>query len=320
MATPVGTNVVTSISRRYILPSIADNVYNSNPLFFRLNRMGKKVVQGGYQIELPVMYARFSAGGWYTGYDALNISPSDTVKNAAFDWKQSFVPVTVDGLTLIKVDSPEAIANFLSFYFAQAEMELAEIIGSALWATTVVANQPDSLLAAVDNGTVASTYGGITRASNAFWNSVYDSSSTTPSFANLQTNFGSATIGGRHPTILITDQHVYNVYLGNFTSTTYFERGPAGYDEVLAQGGWTNALFNGIPIVVDSHVPLNSSAHRLFGVNENYAYLIVAQGVDFKLEDFQTPVNQDAMVSKIFWTGDLCFNNVQTSFQMVNIT
>jgi hypothetical protein len=320
MAVPVGTNVVTSISRRFILKDIADNIYNSNPLFFRLNRMGKKVVQGGYQIELPVMYARFAAGGWYQGYDALNISPSDTVKNAAFDWKQAYVPVTVDGLTLIKVDSPEAIANFLSFYFAQAEMELAEVIGSALWATSVISNQPDSLLAAIDNGTVAATYGGLTRASNSFWNAQYDSSSTTPSFANLQTNFGNATFGGRHPTILITDQHVYNVYLGNFTSTTYFERGPAGYDEVLAQGGWTNALFNGIPIVVDSHVPLNGSAHRLFGINENYAYLVVAQGVDFKLEDFQTPVNQDAMVSKIFWTGDLCFNNVQTSFQMTNIT
>ena len=42
MATPIGVDVVTSISRRFILPDIADNVYNSNPLFFRLNKMNKK--------------------------------------------------------------------------------------------------------------------------------------------------------------------------------------------------------------------------------------------------------------------------------------
>jgi hypothetical protein len=292
-------------------------VYNSNPIFFRLNKMNKKMVQGGTQIELPVMYSRFAAGGWYTGFDALNVSPSDTVKNAAFDWKQGYVPVTVDGRTLVRADSPQAVARFLSFYFGQAEMELAEIIGSALWATTPPTNQPDSIPVAVDNGTLAATYGGLTRASNTFWNGQIDNATTTLSFAAMQTMFGNTTFGGRHPTIGVTDQHEYNTFIGLFTGTTYFERGPAGYDEVLAQGGWTNALFNNIPIVVDSHVPTGLGAagagtHSMYFLNANFIYLIVAQGVDFKLEDFITPVNQDAMVSKLYWMGDLCMNNLQT--------
>jgi hypothetical protein len=317
MATPIGVDVVTAISRRFILPDIADNVYNSNPAFFRLNKMNKKMVQGGTQIELPVMYSRFAAGGWYTGFDALNVSPSDTVKNAAFDWKQGYVPVTVDGRTLVRADSPQAVARFLSFYFGQAEMELAEIIGSALWATNPPTNQPDSIPVAVDNGTLAATYGGLTRSSNTFWNGQIDNATTTLSFAAMQTMFGNATFGGRHPTIIITDQHEYNTFIGLFSGTTYFERGPAGYDEVLAQGGWTNALFNNIPCVVDSHVPTGLGAagagtHSMYFLNENFIYLIVAQGVDFKLEDFITPVNQDAMVSKLYWMGDLCMNNLQT--------
>lgn len=329
MATPIGTNVVTSISRRFILPDIADNVYNSNPIFFRLNKMGKKLVQGGFQIELPVMYARFAAGGWYTGFDALNVAPSDTVKNAAFDWKQAYVPVTVDGRTLVRADSPQAVARFLSFYFGQAEMELAEIIGAGLWNAgspigTVPANQPDGIPQAVDNNTNFATYGGISRSSNTFWEAQIDNSSTALTFALMQTLFGECTFGGRHPTIIVTDQTQYNDYIALFTATTYFERGPAGYDEVLAQGGWTNALFNNIPIVVDSHVPTgvggSSSKHSVWYLNENFMYLIVAEGVDFKLEDFITPVNQDAMVSKLYWMGDLCFNNVQTSGAFWNLT
>src|SRR5262252_8260015 len=106
MATPLGTNVVNSIARRYIVPEITDNVYNSNVLFFRLNTSNKKVIRGGTQIEAPLMYQRFAAGGPYSGLDLLDISPSDTVRNAAWDWKQLYVPVTVDGLTLIKTDSP----------------------------------------------------------------------------------------------------------------------------------------------------------------------------------------------------------------------
>lgn len=317
MATPIGTEVVTSISRRFILDQIADNVYNSNPLFFRLNRMNKKIVQGGTQIELPVMYQRFSAGGWYSGFDALNVAPSDTVKNAAFDWKQAYVPVTVDGRTLVRVNGPDEVVNFLTFYFGQAEMELAEIIGAGLWNTAPPANQIDSIPTAIDNGTLAGTYGGLARSSNTFWNAQIDDSTTTLSFAAMQASFGSATYGGRHPTLIVTDQHEYNNFVALFTSTTYYERGPAAYDEVLAQGGWTNALFNNVPVVVDSHVPTGigtggAGTHSMWMLNENYWYLIVAKGVDFKLEDFITPVNQDAMVSKLFWMGDAVCNNLQT--------
>ena len=325
MAVPIGTNEVTSISRRYILDQIADNVYASNPAFFRLNRMGKKLVQGGTQIELPVMYARMAAGGWYSGFDALNVAPSDTVKNSAYDWKQAYTAVTIDGRTLVRADGPDAIVNILNFQFGQAEMELAEIVGAGLWSPTPASNQIDTIPTAVDNGTLAATFGGLTRSSNTFWNAQIDNSTTALTFAALQASFGAATFGGRHPTILFTDQHEYNTFIGLFSGTTYFERGPGAYDEVLAQAGWTNALFNNVPMVVDSHVPTGlgaagSGTHSIYGLNENYAYLIVAKGVDFKLEDFITPVNQDAMVSKLFWMGDFCMNNLQTSFAMWDLS
>ena len=46
MATPIGTNTVTAISRRYIVPKIYDNVYNSNSFFFRMNAANKIKIQG----------------------------------------------------------------------------------------------------------------------------------------------------------------------------------------------------------------------------------------------------------------------------------
>src|SRR5438876_1166382 len=100
MATPVGTNVVTSVSRRHLHPQVADNVYLSNPVFFRMNSLNKKMLQGGYQIEAPIHYQALAAGGPYSGYDLLDISPSDTVKNAAWDWRQYYVPVSIDNLSL----------------------------------------------------------------------------------------------------------------------------------------------------------------------------------------------------------------------------
>ena len=100
--TPIGVNTVTAISRRLILPKITDNIYLSNPLFFRWNRANKMLVKGGFQIEIPIMYAKMAAGGVYSGYQVLNVAPTDSIQNAALPWSQHFSAVTVDGRVLAR--------------------------------------------------------------------------------------------------------------------------------------------------------------------------------------------------------------------------
>lgn len=323
MATPIGADVVTSLARRYIMPDIVDNIYRSNPLFFRINQANKKVVQGGTHIEVPLMYKRFASGGPYRGYDLLNVIPSDTVKNGAWDWKQQYVNVTVDGLTMIKVDSPEAIANFIQFYFAQAEMEMAENLATGLMSDAVSnAKEIDGLKGAVDDGGVATTYAGLTRASNTFLNSIVDSTTTTLTNSALQSVFGRSSEGGRHVTIIVSRQEQYNRFIGNQEIGQRFPVQPSGHDEQLATAGFTNALFNNVPWVVDSHVfdGANASNSAILGLNEDYMYWAVSPRADFYLEDFQTPVNQDAMVSKMLWAGNLVMPNTQRQFKMTAVT
>lgn len=316
MATPVGTNVVNSIARRHILPVIADNIYDSNLLFFRLNRMGKRMVQGGTQIEVPLMYSRMAAGGFYQGYDLLDVSPTDSIKNAAFDWKQAYVPVSVDGLTLIKTDQPEAIANFITQYFQQAEMELSEVLGAALWNDANTALEIDGVEGAVDDGTQTATYGGLARGSNTFWQSQEDNATAIMTLAALQSLWGNCTEGGRSPTIIISTQAIYNTYWGLNTNAQRFPAEAAGHDQQLAQAGFSNLLFNGAPWCVDSHV----SANHAFFLNEDYMYFVVSPRADFYMEDFQVPTNQDAMVSKLLWAGNLVFNNVKRQGKFTALT
>jgi len=317
MATAVGTDVVTSIARRYILPEIIDNTYNSNPLFFRLNKANKKIVRGGYQIEVPLMYSRFAAGGFYQGYDQLNTSPSDTVKNGAWDWKQAYVPVTVDGLTLIKTDSPDAIADFIRMYFAQAEMELCEVLATGLWSDGS-SDQIDGMQLAVDSTGV---YGGLDRSANSWWAAVEDASTATMTLTALQTHFGNLTDGGRHPTIIVSGQAQYNRYWALNTGGQRFPSEPAGHDVQLAQAGFSNLLFNGVPWCVDSHVPVDAATGDapVYFLNEDYIWLATSPRADFYMEDFQTAINQDAMVAKLFWAGNLVVTNCSLQGKMTNI-
>jgi hypothetical protein len=274
------------------------------------------VLQGGLQIEVPLVYARFAAGGFYQGFDLLDVSPSDTVKNAAFDWKQAYVPVSVDGLTLIRADSPEAIVNFLSFYFEQAQTELAEILGNGLWQTAPASNSVDSIPTAVDDGTLAATYGGLSRAANTWWKGNLTNITPPLSLATMQTMFGTTTEGGRHPTIIVTTQAVYNLYWALSTGGQAFPVQPGGHDEQLAQNGFTNLIFNGVPVAVDSHVP----ASQMFFLNEDYMYLYVNPRADFNMKEFREPVNQDAMTSLILWAGDVCFSNLARQGKLTGVT
>lgn len=323
MATAIGTNVVTSISKRYVMPTIVDNIYGSNPIFFRFNKSQKKMIRGGTHIEVPLMYSRFGTGGPYQGLDPLAVTPSDTVKNGAWDWKQQYVNVTVDGLTLIKADSPEAIVNFLTMYFQQAEMEMAENLAVGLWSDgTTDPKQIDGLKGAVDDGGVLTTYAGLSRSTNTWWRSYDDSTTGTLTLAALQTMFGSVSVGGQHPTIIASRQEQYNRYWALNVSNQEFPVGPGGRDEVLAQAGFTNLLFNNVPWVVDSHVfdGPNANNSAIVMLNENYIDWVVSPRADFYLEDFQTPVTQDAMVAKLLWAGNLVVTNCARQGKMTNLT
>lgn len=324
--TPVGTDVVTSISRRFIVPQIADNIYNSNLMFHRLNSSNRRVIQGGYQVEQPLMYAKMAAGGPYSGYDLLNIAPSDTILNGAWQWKQYYSPVTVDGLTLIKTDAPDAIANFLNIYFAQAEMDLADQLGNGVWSDGVTNTKNiDGIMGAVDNGGVLGTYGGLSRSTYPWWKAQEDSTTTVTSLAAYQSLFGSATQGGRHPTIIVGTQSCYNFFYGLNTSIQRFPSQPGGQDEQLAQAGYNNLLFNGVPFTVDSHITtapgfVANTTGCVFMLNEDFMFLYVSPKANFTLEDFQTAINQDAMVAKLLWAGNIIFSNLALQAKFTTLT
>jgi hypothetical protein len=324
VATPIGVNTVNSISRRFIVKQVTDNVYNSNILTFRLLARNKKVFEGGFQIEVPIAWSHFAAGGFYSGFDLLDVTPSDTIKNAAFDFKQAEVAVSVDGATLIRVNSPEAVVNFLGQYFAQAESELSDILGTGVF-SNVVSNPKaiDGINGAIDNGAIAATYGGLSRAANTFWNSQITAAVAPLTFPQLQTVFGNCTQGGRRPTLLVTTQSIYNIVWALSTGVNAVAGVPGqafpvqagGEDVQLAQAGFSNVLFNGVPLVVDSHCPPGS----IFFLNEEYMYLYVNPNRDFFLRDFDAPVNQDAYTSLMLWAGNLIFSNVIRQGKMTGV-
>lgn len=323
MPTLIGTNTVSSISRRFIMPEIQDVIYGTNALFFRLNQANKKQIAGGMHVEQPFMYAKFSNGGPYQGYDLLDTAPNDTVINGGWDIKQYYVPVTVDGRTLARCNTPEAVVNLLTLLWEQARMQLADYLGTGLYSDIVTDSKAiDGLKGAVDDGTVSTNYAGLSRTTYTWLKAQRDASTSTLTLASLRSMVGNCTRGGHAPTIILSRKEQYNRLWSLLTPSQRFVSGPSGTDEQLAQAGFTNILFDNIPWVIDEKVfdgPNTSNSAILF-LNEEILKLAIFADTDFDMEDFRKPTNQDAMVGFLKWYGNLLVQNPQLNGIMTNVS
>lgn len=102
MASPNLSELITTTLRSRT-GKLADNVTKQTALLARLNKKGKvKPVSGGRTIVQELEYQENQTYQRYSGYETLNIAPSDVISAAEYDWKQASVAVTISGLEQIQ--------------------------------------------------------------------------------------------------------------------------------------------------------------------------------------------------------------------------
>jgi hypothetical protein len=320
--TIIGTNALNSITRRaFPDQTIVDQVYQSNALYQRWSKSGR-TVKGGVHLEQVLNYKRYDTAVRYKGFDIIPPVPKDTFKNAAWDWNHIALPITIDGPTLRKNDSPDSIANIINGQLDVATMELEDVVGTDLFSNGADANTIEGLRAAVDDGSVAATYGGLgsRTTTNDFWQpatGAYDTTTTTLTLAAMGTVFQAATEGARHPTIIITTDANYNRFENLTIAQQRFPVGTSGAsDEQLASAGFTNLLYRNVPLIVDSHCPAN----HMFFLNETFFLYVTNPDASPKLGDWLEPTNQDAFVAKLILDHALVCQNVQRQGAFTGLT
>jgi len=89
---------ITTTTLRNRTGKLADNMLKNNALLRELQKKGNvKPVDGGRTIVQELEYAENSTFKRYSGYETLNISPSDVFTAAEFDFKQAAVAVVESG-------------------------------------------------------------------------------------------------------------------------------------------------------------------------------------------------------------------------------
>lgn len=310
MATPNLSEIVTTtIESRS--GSLADNVSKNHALLDRLEKKGKrKPVSGGRQIIQELEYGENGTFNWYSGYDPLNISPSEVFSAAQFDWKQASVAVSISGLEELMNSGEEAIIDLLESRIENAERTMKNQMGAAVYGDGTAAGGKaiGGLGLLVPDAPTAGTVGGINRATWTFWQSkkfgaVADGggAATTANIISYMNRLWLQLVRGTDkPDIVLADNNYYRLYMEALQPQQRFSSSD------MAQAGFESLKFQSADVVFDGGIGGACPANHMFFLNTDYIYLrphSKRQYVPLAPDRFST--NQDAMVKLIGWAGNM---------------
>lgn len=287
---------ISAITEKKFIPKLVDNIFDSNPLLQRLKKKSYERVDGGTSIMQPLNYAQASAVEWYSGSDTLSTTDNDVITAAEYQWKQQHGAIILNRLDELKNSGDAAKLKFVKQKTQIVEQSMKDAMGTGLYSAGTNAKSINGLRVLVSG---SNTVGGISQTTYTWWAAQTDSSSTVVSMSALQTLFNRCSIGNDAPTVSVTTRSIFNLYYALLQPQQRFT------DSETGKGGFTSLMFNGIPVIVDSHCPSAS----LYMLNEKYLHLYYHPQEDFRFEPFQKPINQNVQVGHIYWAGNFGSSN-----------
>jgi hypothetical protein len=181
MASPNSTftELVSTTFRKH-RKEIKDNLSNRNALVKYIYKRGNyRREDGGLTIATPLDYASNGTYQRYSDWDTLNISQSDVISAAEYQWRQIAINVVASGRELRINSGDSRIINLAKGRIKNAIRTFNNNFSSDLYSAGSLTNQINGLQAIIAD-TNTNTVGGIERLLVEFWqNTVYDFSAAT---------------------------------------------------------------------------------------------------------------------------------------------
>ena len=311
-------DALTATTRKYFIPSLADQVFNETPLLKYLQARDEPA-PGGNKLVQPLLYAENPHGGSFRGYDTLDIGPSDEITAAEYDWKQLYITVTISSFEEAVNRGSLAVLNLLRTKMDIAKMSLKNLMTRQLFGDGTGNNGKDldGLLNAIDDGTNYPVYGGISRVQYAWWRSRYRDllgQTITLRDINKMLIACSSSSGQEKPDLVATTADIWE-YVGYLMEqATTVNRDAAGPKRIDL--GYDALFYRGVPIVYDDACPPG----QMFFLNSKYLKLRPhVDYVNFSTTPWMKPTNQSAAIMRIEWMGNLVATNARRLGRIVNI-
>ena len=334
MAFPNLSEIVTTTLRNRT-GELADNMTRNNAALLRLTRRGNlKTFSGGRTIVQELNYADNQTFQWYSGYQTLNIAPSQVFTAAEYPIRQAAVAVSISGLEELQNSGEEAIIDLLESRIMNAEDTFMNGLSQGIYGDGTVTNSVNGLQLLVATNPSSGVVGGIDRSQWSFWQNQTWSAGT-----NGGTVLNSATIlqqmdslwvslirGRDFPDLIIADNVTYKYYLNALQAIQRIQTESSAPD--MAEAGFQSLKYLNADVVLDggfqgfSTDPLpyqtSSGTSAVGGAPSTTMYFLNTKYIHWRpharrnmvpLDPDRFSVNQDAMVRLIGWAGNMTLSN-----------
>lgn len=302
------TTTINSRSRK-----LADNMSDNNAILHRLRERGRiKTVSGGESIYQEISFTDNSTVKNYSGYESLDVSPSEVFSAAEFDWKQKAVAVTISGLEELKNSGKERMIDLLESRIENAEMSMENSVASDMYSdgTGDGGKQIGGLQHLVADSPSTGTVGGIDRSATigTFWRNIAFDATTdggaAASSSNIQGYMNKVYLqlvrGTEAPDLILADNNYYGFYLASLQTIQRVT------SDKMAQAGFTSLKYMGADVVLDGGVGGACPTNHMYFLNTKYIHFRPhAQRNFVPLGGERFAVNQDAIVKLIVWAGNM---------------
>lgn len=306
------TELVTTTYRKH-LPQIKDNVSKNNALLARLlAKGGFRKEDGGLSIVAMLDYANNSTYQRYSGYDVLNVSASETLSAAEFQWRQIAVNVVANGQELRTNSGGTRIVNLAKARMKNAMRTFKNNFSADVYSDGTLPNQINGLQALVsDTGT--GTVGGIDSSTWTFWQNRVQSAAAPiqgggaivpgpTTMESLMLPLWLALVrGDDKPDLIVADNNYYSLYEQSQTSIKRYT------SDTKAQGGFISLKYKSADVIFDGGSGI--LPNHMYFLNTDYLEGVVHPDADMSIMDEMKPYNQDAVVIPILWMGNMTCSN-----------
>ena len=268
----------------------------------------------------------------YSGYDILNITPSDVFTAAQYSIAQAAVAVSISGLEMLQNTGKEKMIDLLESRISNAERTMQNNISNDAYSNGTANGGKQIgglqlLVAAVNN---SGTVGGINSATWGFWQNSVESFATnglTPGSASMQTMMNRLwlTIARQadRPDLFIADNTFFRYYWESLQAIQRISSdrdGMAGFNslkfmdaDVVYDGGFQGTTAGNVSVLGGGGSWLSGSGaptNTMYGLNTEYIFFRPHVDRDMvPLDPDRFSVNQDAMVKLIAWAGNMAMSN-----------
>ncbi|TXH52538.1 MAG: phage major capsid protein [Desulfurellales bacterium] len=304
---------IVTTTLRHRSKKLKDNMSKNIALLMRLQEKDNiEEVSGGRTIVEELDYAENSTFMYYDGDEQLNISASDVMTAAEFDWKQAVVAVRINGKELAMNNGPDQIIDLLASRVKNAEKTMLNNLSSGVYSdgTGTSGKQIGGLQSLVsDAGT--GTVGGIDSSTYTFWqNAIYDfsSNSLAASASTIQDAMNSLYLNlcrnRDRPDLIIADNTYFGYYWKSLQAIQRIS------DDKVASAGFRSLKFMDSDVVFDGGFSGTAPSAHMYFLNTDYVKFRPHKNrnmVPLNPDRFAT--NQDALVKLIGWMGNMTISN-----------